>query len=161
MNMPEHKRKEQETLGRGTAGKSAVVGLKGRNTNKVVAQSVNDTEKDTLQEIIKEHADSKAVGYTDDSCFFQGLRFYMKQSITVLESMCGEWRHTNGVESFWRMIKRGYMGTFHHFSKKHLDRYVTEFAGRHNVRPKNTKEPMSLVAHSMVGKRLKYKDVVS
>ena len=69
--------------------------------------------------------------------------------------------HTNGVESFWRMIKRGYMGTFHHFSKKHLDRYVTEFAGRQNVRPKNTKEPMSLVAHSMVGKRLKYKDVVS
>ena len=98
--IPKHKRKEQETLGRGTAGKSAVVGSKGRNTNKVVAQSVNDTEKDTLQEVIKEHADSKAVVYTDASCFFQGLRFYMKQSITVLESMCGEWRTQTGSNRF-------------------------------------------------------------
>ena len=42
---------------------------------------------------------------------------------------------TNGMESFWAMLKRGYQGTFHKFSEKHLARYVGEFAGRHNDRP--------------------------
>ena len=46
--------------------------------------------------------------------------------------------HTNGIESFWAMLKRGYHGTYLHMSAKHLDRYVTEFAGRHNVREANT-----------------------
>ena len=42
--------------------------------------------------------------------------------------------HVNGIESFWSMLKRGYHGTYHHMSAKHLDRYVTEFSGRHNDR---------------------------
>ena len=42
--------------------------------------------------------------------------------------------HTNGIESFWSMLKRGYHGTFHHMSPEHLHRYVNEFAGRHNIR---------------------------
>ena len=60
-NMPKHKRKKLEKLGRGTAGKTAVVGSKDRSTNKDVAQSVNDTEKDTLQGFIKEQTDPNAV----------------------------------------------------------------------------------------------------
>ena len=69
--------------------------------------------------------------------------------------------HTIGIELFWGMLKRGYMGTFHDFSEKYLDYYVIEFSGRHNVRPKDTKEQMLLLACGMVGKRLKYKDLVS
>ena len=42
--------------------------------------------------------------------------------------------HTNGVESFWSMLKRAHKGTFHRLSAKHLQRYVNEFAGRHNIR---------------------------
>ena len=62
--------------------------------------------------------------------------------------------HTNGIESFWSMLKRGYQGTFHHFSEKHLDRYVTEFAGRHNDREADTIDMMGNAAQGMVGKRL-------
>ena len=46
--------------------------------------------------------------------------------------------HTNGIESLWSMLKRAHKGTFHKISPKHLDRYVTEFAGRHNQRPADT-----------------------
>ena len=50
--------------------------------------------------------------------------------------------HTNGIESFWSMLKRGYMGTYHRMSPKHLDRYVQEFSGRHNQRSRDTIEQM-------------------
>ena len=42
--------------------------------------------------------------------------------------------HTNGIESFWSMLKRAYVGTYHKLSPKHLNRYVQEFAGKHNIR---------------------------
>ena len=46
-----------------------------------------------------------------------------------------EQAHTNGIESFWSILKRGYVSAYHQMSVKHLDRYVSEFAGRHNARP--------------------------
>ena len=69
--------------------------------------------------------------------------------------------HTNGIESFWSMLKRGYQGTFHHFSEKHLDRYVGEFAGRHNIRNADTADQMTIIARQTVGKRLRYRELVA
>jgi len=54
------------------------------------------------------------------------------------------------------MLKRGYIGTYHKMSDKHLGRYVNEFAGRHNQRPLDTVEQMQEVARGLVGKRLRY-----
>lgn len=58
------------------------------------------------------------------------------------------------------MLKRGYHGTFHQVSEKHLDRYVSEFAGRHNIRPLDTEEQMATTAQQIVGKRLPYAELV-
>ena len=69
--------------------------------------------------------------------------------------------HTNGIESFWSMLKRGYHGTYHHMSAKHLDRYVGEFAGRHNDRERDTIDQMAGIAQGMVGKRLRYEDLIA
>ncbi len=63
--------------------------------------------------------------------------------------------HTNGIESFWRVLKRAYNGTFHKLSHKYLDRYVQEFAGKHNGRKLDTMDEMSQLAARMLGKRLK------
>ena len=68
--------------------------------------------------------------------------------------------HTNGIESFWSMLKRGYMGIFHKISHKHLDRYVIEFAGRHNARILDTINIMVSMVVGMLGKRLPYKVLV-
>ena len=67
--------------------------------------------------------------------------------------------HTNGVESFWSMLKRGYVGTYHKMSPKHLQRYVNEFSGRHKVRMADTLEQMEHSMLRMSGKRLRYKDL--
>ena len=69
--------------------------------------------------------------------------------------------HTNGIESFWSMLKRAHMGTFHKFSPKHLDRYVTEFAGRHNLREADTIDVMGAVFDGSVGKRLRYRELIA
>ena len=69
--------------------------------------------------------------------------------------------HTNGIESFWALLKRGYQGTFHHFSEKHLDRYVTEFAGRHNDREADTIDMMGGMVKGFDGKRLRYRDLIA
>ncbi len=69
--------------------------------------------------------------------------------------------HTNGMESFWAMFKRGYHGTFHQISPKHLQRYVSEFAGRHNVRDADTVDQMGHLVAAMTGKRLMYRDLIA
>ena len=61
--------------------------------------------------------------------------------------------HTNGIESLWSMLKRAHKGTFHKISPKHLDRYVQEFAGKHNVREQDTVEQMAAVVEGMAVRR--------
>ena len=69
--------------------------------------------------------------------------------------------HTNGIESFWALLKRGYYGTYHKMSEKHLSRYIGEFAGRHNARAVDTIQQMTLMAQGMMGKRLPYRELIA
>ena len=69
--------------------------------------------------------------------------------------------HTNGIESLWSMFKRGYVGTYHHMSDAHLGQYVNEFAGRHHLREMGIPQQMATVVGDMVGKRLRYDDLVA
>ena len=69
--------------------------------------------------------------------------------------------HTNGIESFWATLERGHKGVFHKFSKKHLQRYVDEFAGRHNVRNRDTLDMMNGIVSGMVGKQLSYAELIA
>ena len=59
------------------------------------------------------------------------------------------------------MLKRGHEGTYHWMSRKHLDRYVTEFEGRHNGRPMESIAQMRSLAHGLAGKRLPYQDLIA
>ncbi len=69
--------------------------------------------------------------------------------------------HNNGMESFWSIFKRGIDGNYHALSLKHLLRYAMEFAGRHNDRPEDTMMQMNLLARGMVGRRMRYEDLIA
>ena len=80
--------------------------------------------------------------------------------ITSLKEYVSGQVHTNGVESFWSLLKRRYYGTYHKMSVKHLQRYVTEFSGRHNVRQLDTIDQMGDLVAGMLGRRLMYRELI-
>ncbi len=142
-------------------GKAIVVGAKDRDTNRVSAAVVGNTDAKTLQGFVGERAVKGATVYTDDHGGYQGMPFKHETVKHSVSEYVNGMAHTNGIESFWALLKRGYHGTFHHFSEKHLDRYVTEFSGRHNIRDADTIDMMRSVVSKMAGKRLRYRDLVS
>ncbi len=158
-NMPKAKRAAM--TGRGAVGKTIVAGAKDRDTNRVAARSVDATDRPTLQGFVGDHAAPGATVYTDEASAYKGMPFdHEAVTHSVGEYVRGQ-AHVNGMESFWSMLKRGYQGTFHHFSEKHTDRYVAEFSGRHNMRDADTVDQMGIVARQAVGKRLKYDDLTA
>ena len=147
--------------GRGTVGKMVVVGVKDRATNKVRTRVVKTADAPTLQGFVEAHTDDAALVYTDEARAYNGLA----RPHEAVKHSVGEYVRlmapTNGMESHWATLKRGYDGVYHHFSAKHLDRYVNEFAGRHNFRPRDTAEQMAELATGAVGKRLPYADLIA
>lgn len=157
-NKPAHKRSGK----RGPADKQAVVGMKQRNGD-VYAATVPDTTAKTLQSEVAKHIAFGSVVYTDEHHSYNGLDgVYLHESV---KHSVGEYvrkqAHTNGVESFWSLLKRGYHGTHHHFSVKHMQRYVGEFAARQSLRKSNTIDIMKVVAQRMVGRNLKYEELTA
>lgn len=151
---------KRQRAGRGMVGKTIVAGVKDRATNRVSAKVVRTTTRRELQAFLAERVRPEAMVYTDEATAYQGLPNHQAVKHSV-----GEWvneqAHTNGLESFWANLKRGYHGVHHHMSPKHLNRYVQEFAGRHNQRPKDTIDQMRSMVHGMLGKGLTYTDLTA
>jgi len=158
-NMSAAKREAIE--GRGAVGKTAVVGMKDRASNEVQAKVVRRTDAETLQGFIVEHADAFATVYTDDAKAYASLPFdHGTVKHSVAEYVKGQ-IHTNGMESFWSMLKRAHKGTFHKISPKHLDRYVQEFASKHNMRGSDTIAQMRDTVVRLVGRNLFCRDLIA
>ena len=147
--------------GRGGVGKAIVVGAKDRDTNRVSAAVVGNTDAKTLQGFVGERAAKGATVYTDDHGGYHGMPFEHETVKHSISEYVNGMAHTNGIESFWALMKRGYHGTYHHMSEKHLSRYVNEFSGRHNARNADTIDIMAKVATNMLGKRLRYRDLIT
>ena len=147
--------------GRGTVGKTAVAGVKDRETNLVDAAVVQRTDGPTLRDFVHQRTEPQATVYTDEAAAYRHLdRPHEAVAHGVGEYVRGQ-AHTNGMESFWSMLKRGYVGTYHHMSVKHLNRYVTEFEGRHNQRPLDTVDQMAQMAQGADHKRMTYEGLIA
>ena len=150
-------------LGRGPVDKTAVVGVKDRETNEVRAEVVRRTDGATLQGFVREHTEPGATVYTDEAAAYKGLaRDYRHEAVNHSASQYVRgMAHTNGMESFWSMLKRAHGGTFHKMSPKHLQRYVSEFASKHNHRDSGTLVQMRDTVARLVGQRLLWRELVA
>ncbi len=123
-------------IGRGAVGKIAVAGLLERGGN-VKAYKVASTGAKTLHHLIRTNVAKGSHLMTDEWGGYQGIdRKDFKHS--VVRHSRGQYvmgdAHTNGIESFWALLKRGIVGQYHHVTDRHLNAYITEFCFRHNNR---------------------------
>ena len=145
---------------RGPVGKTAVVGVKDRETKQVRATVLRDSTGPWLRGFIARHRGVGAKLYTDEARAYKGLGNHEAVKHSVGEFV-REQAHTNNIESFWSMLKRAHTGTFHKLSPKHLNRYVQEFAGKHNIRDSGTLEQMRAVVAQLIGRNLLYRDLIA
>ena len=146
--------------GGGTVGKTPVIGLRDRATGRVRAKVIKRTDRETLSGFVNENTGPETAVYTDDHPGYEGLDHHEAVKHSQKEYVNGD-VHTQGIESFWALIKRAHKGTYHKMSPKHLDRYVREIAGRYNARNLEPLDQMELLAKGMVGKKLEWKDLVT
>ena len=159
----ERKALKEAGAGRGPVDKEAVVGVKDRKTGKIAARHVQHTDAPHVAGFVAEKTKEGSKVYTDEAAVYKALdAFYDHESVnhSVSEFVRGM-AHTNGMEAHWSMLKRGFVGTYHKMSLKHLQKYVDEFAKRHNVRNADTIDQMAEVVRGMVGKRLKFSDLTA
>ena len=153
---------EQIWHGRGTKGKVVVVGAKERGTRRIKAKVVKGTDRLNLRTFIREAVKIGTTLYTDHHAAYDRIPGFPRHAVNhkTMEYVRGD-VHTNGIESFWSMFRRGFMGTYHQMSIKHLQRYVSEFAGRHNVRREGTVSQLLRLTRGMEGKRLRYYELTA
>ena len=159
-NMSKAKRKT--LTGRGAVGKTAVVGVKDRESGEVRAEVIRRTDAPTLRGFVRQHAEPGATLYTDEATAYGGMPEFDHRPVnhSVGEYVRGQ-AHINGMESFWSMLKRAHKGTFHKISPKHLQRYVSEFEGKHNHRESGTLVQMRDTVARLVGRNLLYRDLIA
>ena len=146
--------------GRGAVGNQAVVGMKGRDGT-VGAMPVEGTDKAMLHAVINEPWTGRPTIYTDAHGGYRGLPH---EHETVCHS-AGEYvrgqAHTNGIESFWALLKRAWVGTHHWWSKRHCFRSVAEYEHRQNTRELNGELGIGRLLQQAVGKRLTYAGLIA
>lgn len=155
-----HNRKKLRQ-GRGSVGKVPVIGVTDGN-GRVEAKPIESVDGPTVKGFIKEHVAPGSVVVTDDFRAYRGMTGYTHK--TVKHSV-GEYvrdqAHTNGIESFWALLKRGYIGIYHHMSAQHLHRYVNEFSFRHNTANVGTMDFIAMTVEKMENRRLTYKELIN
>ena len=154
-NMPKSKR-EKAAVG-GPTGKTAAVGAKDRETNHEATKVFASTDKKTLQGFVEDHAAKDATVYMVEAGACKRLKFDHETVRHSLKDHVWANAHKYGIKSLWTMLKHAHKGTFHKISPQHLDRYVQEFAGGHNVRNRDTIDQMGSARNGMDHKRLTYK----
>ena len=136
--------------GRGAAGKMPVVGITQRK-GEVSATKVNDVKSSTVYPLIKEHVLPQSMIYTDEFPMYNKLRkqgYHHKRVHHASKVWVMGDAHTNTIEGFWSVLKRGISGVYHSVSERYLQSYIDEYAFRYNHR--KDEQPMFLTILSKV-----------
>lgn len=152
-------RKAKKIKGRGTAGKAIVIGLlerRGEARTKVIP----DIKRKTVQDEVRDNVEPGSDVFTDQLSSYEGLDpEYVHQVINHAECYAKGNVHTNSLENFWSLLKRGIKGTYVSVEPFHLFRYLDEQAFRFNNRGDDDAGRFVEVVASVVGRRLTYQEL--
>ncbi|MGA2868765.1 MAG: IS1595 family transposase, partial [Verrucomicrobiota bacterium] len=147
---------------RGTVNKVPVLGMKTRE-GKIRATVIKEVSSLEIHPAIKSNVAEGSTLYSDEHRAYNNLGRLFKRGIVrhgLGEYVKGE-IFTNGIESFWAILKRGYHGVYHWMSKKHLQHYVNEFVFRFNNRLAKTSEVFSEIIDRVIeNQQLPYKTLI-
>lgn len=149
--------------GRGTVGKAIVLGMRERG-GFVRASMLNSTSALAIQAAVRGIVEPGATICTDELASYRGMDEYSHHVVNhSAKQYVDGMAHTNGIESVWAVLKRGFHGTYHFFSQKHLQRYIDEFSCRlneGNVRV-HVMDRIDAVLGKAVGVRVTYQELVA
>ena len=159
-----HKSK-QLNAGRGAVGETAILGMRERK-GRVKAMPITNTDQQTLETAIHRNVSVGSQLYTDDHRGYFGFDgvLYQHKSIRHSAKECvNGMAHTNDIESVWAVLKRGYNGIYHNWSKKHCRAYVDEFTFRLNDGncSVDTQDRLNSLFKQMSGKQISYSGLAS
>jgi transposase-like protein len=157
--------KKRKHIGTGGAGKTAVLGILRRKTNKsgskVRATAIPNIRAETLQPKIRATVEAGSKLYTDAWVSYRGLGIdYQHEVIDHAVEYVNGVVHTNGIENFWSLLKRTIKGTYVSVEPFHIGRYLDEQAFRFNERDDNDAGRFKTVLSSVSGRRLTYKELI-
>jgi len=160
-----HKAKRQEVIkGRGTVGKTPVMGLLERHGpdghSAVKAEVIPDTQRQTLSPKVRRNVAPGSIVYTDEHSGYSAIGpSYIHEIINHAQEYVRGRVHTNGIENFWSLLKRAIKGTYVSVEPFHLFRYLDEESYRYNTRETNDASRFQGVMNGVSGKRLTYKQL--
>ena len=148
--------------GRGSVGKTPVVGTKSRK-GQVKAFVVQETDANTLTKIITDNVNKNAEICTDEYRGYNEVDKLYNHSVVnhSVKEFVKNQTHTNSIESFWALLKRGYYGIYHQWSVKHLQRYINEFVNRANINGLDMEEKIANTFLKGLNTNLSYKELIA
>lgn len=161
-NKNRHDRKKVN--GRGPVDKIGVAGVVSRTSGEALAMKIDHPDAATLVPFVEGTVEAGSTVYTDEAPAYRSLpTMFNRLHHETVNHSAGEYvrgkAHTNGVESFWAMLKRGYMGVFHDITYKHLDRYLAEFSHRWNMLGLTNAQRLDAILAAGIGGRLTYEEL--
>jgi transposase-like protein len=157
------KEREKPAKARGAHHKMKMMTLVDRDTRRAKSVVVDDLKRDTFKHVIEDNMSREAVMVTDDFRAYRQLAGEVAAEHHSVNHSAGEYGrgaiHTNTVEGFYSIFKRGMKGVYQHCGKQHLHRYAAEFDFRYNYRVANGIEDtkrFEIALLSAKGKRLTY-----
>ena len=159
--MNKHESKKLKA-GRGTVGKTPVIGMRSRG-GAVRATVLAGTSAASIQSAVRNSVKPGTVLCTDEHAAYRGMPEYEHHVVNhSAKEFVDGMAHTNGIESVWALLKRGFYGVYHQFSIKHLQRYVNEFAYRLNEGNcrVHTVDRIDALLSKTIGRRMTYRRLV-
>jgi transposase-like protein len=159
-NKHKHKRTEN-TQGRSVKTKSAVVGIIERG-GELRAKKIVDTSGEHLRRFVLDNLKFGSELNTDEWLGYKGLAHHFKHKFVKHNE--GEYVqgdiHTNSLEGFWSLLKRGVVGIYHSMSAKHLQQYIDEFVFRYNTRSYSENYRFDTMLNN-IGSHLSYAQLIA